>query len=110
MTGDKTCPNCLTLHTNLEVEGDEDGGVWVYLETEPCAAPGCEARLCSCCAAFSCDGCDQRYCLEHRTLYADLSLCPECLPDPLEELVPCPPPTPRKYQRMQGQLNFSGVA
>src|ERR1039457_6153925 len=41
---------------------DKEGG-YVFLEVHPCAA--CGTMLCACCDQFHCDGCGQRFCIDH---------------------------------------------
>src|ERR1700693_524598 len=94
LKGDKTCPNCDTLHIGLPVEGDEDGA-YVYLETTDCPNPSCKVRLCSCCPQFQCDGCQGHFCLNHRNLVPDgtlrpLELCNPCKAGSDENEAPAP--------------------
>ena len=79
----------------LPLDGDEDGA-YAALKITPCALGGCGALLCACCAQFACDGCDGRFCLEHRILVPDgtpsgLACCPTCATDcePFESPISC---------------------
>ena len=48
----------------------------------------CALPICSC-PQFTCDGCGDKFCLEHVTKQDDLELCPACLdlPEPECECV-----------------------
>ena len=81
---DVSCENCDTLHTDVPVEFDEDGG-YADLDTEHCNADNCTVELCESCPQFTCDGCGDKFCLEHVSKRDDLELCPVCvaeLPEP----------------------------
>jgi hypothetical protein len=77
---DISCPHCDTLHTDVPVEYDEDGG-YADLDTEHCNADFCTVELCSSCPQFTCDGCGDKFCLEHVTKQDDLEFCPDCAAD-----------------------------
>jgi hypothetical protein len=78
------CPHCNTLHVDVPVEYDEDGG-YVDLDAEHCNADNCTVKLCSSCPQFVCSCCGLKHCLEHLTKSDDLSLCPLCVGKPEPE-------------------------
>ena len=74
---DISCQHCDTIHTDVPVEYDEDGG-YADLDTEHCNANNCTVELCASCPQFTCDGCGDKFCLEHFTKVAGLDICPVC--------------------------------
>jgi hypothetical protein len=82
-----TCPNCNT--TFHGVERDEDGRP--EIENTRCAHPRCEVYLCEAgCQhlSFSCEGCDQRFCNEHKVKLDGLPFCLPCAIECLEANLP----------------------
>ena len=87
---DVGCPNCDNLHTDVPVEYDEDGG-YADLDTEHCNADFCTVQLCSSCPQFTCDGCGDKFCLEHLSLRDTdgLEFCSDCAADAPEPECEC---------------------
>jgi hypothetical protein len=84
-----TCPNCQTFYDRLPVDGDEDGNVWVVLESKPCGT--CGQMLCPCCEQFVCEH-GETHCIEHLTVLDPeskhpLKCCPACLAEAREQEV-----------------------
>ena len=73
-----TCSHCESLFQH--VDRDEDGSP--AIESARCSQPGCEVYLCGAgCMelSFQCEGCDKRFCGEHKLTLDGFPFCLACV-------------------------------
>lgn len=74
-TTDLACKLC-GVAQRVEMEKDEDGGLYAELETEPCHADNCHKQLCRNCPQFECVCCKLTHCMEHAEKINGKMYCP----------------------------------